>query len=259
MSKLIAGLCGAGIVASTVLFPVAQAQVASADVDMFNISFRLTDLDLTDGITPSITITPLVPSSPIRTSYSMYDDGVQAVYERLDDIGATDLSNAFGAASTSTGVDFMRASARYEGNRPGLTVFGGSSEYRFGFELTPSTSFAFSADLTYSAMDPDAEIRASSAVSILGFFLEPAPGQADYVAFQYEKLVQDGNFADQFYGELRSSNESLLGYFNMRAGAGVVANDSASPVPEPATYAMLFSGLVLVGARARMRSASARA
>ncbi|ATQ73372.1 hypothetical protein CR152_01750 [Massilia violaceinigra] len=247
-------LCHVALAASALCAFPAQAQLASASSDITGFSYRLVDLDLADGITPYITITPADQSNVIRRSSSLYGNGAVTHFFTIGDIGTTALSEAFGSSSTHTGSDFMQAQAQYTAVTPGYQTFGGQNEYRFKFSLTPSTRLEFSADIALRANDTGGAIQALSGVTVQGLFVWTPPEVVDYTVFSYTASVEDGTRSDHFLGELRSGAIALDGYFKMTNHATVDANPPP-PVPEPQTYAMLFAGLTLLGACARRRQA----
>ncbi|MDQ1833881.1 PEP-CTERM sorting domain-containing protein [Massilia scottii] len=78
-------LCHVALAASALCAFPAQAQLASASSDITGFSYRLVDLDLAHGITPSITISPADQSNAIRRSSSMYGNGAMHQFFTIGD------------------------------------------------------------------------------------------------------------------------------------------------------------------------------
>lgn len=227
----------------------AHAQSASASAAITSFSYRLVDLDLADGITPSIALTPI--SGFTRLSHSMYGNSAMNEFQSIGTLGTTASGRAFGSASTTSGVDFMQAMAQFSAPAgAGYQSFGGENEYRFNFTLTPSTGLAFSGDVSLAAHDSGGPVQALAGMRMQGLFPWTPSGLVDYTAFNWTAGVEDGARAERFYGELRTGAIGLQGYFRMTNHATVISN-ALLPIPEPQTYAMLLAGLALLGVCAR--------
>lgn len=260
---------------------------ATASATFGNVRITLTDLDLNDGITPSISIN--FGSQPylngaigsygpefVRDGYahlgknagSQVTDSVQAEY--------ASSSAAMSGANNVSGVSWMTVAGTALSGPAGFGEFGAlAANYTStSFMLTANTALTISVDVTMNVAttlgwnpDPGANQaeHASSHVHML-FDGYDANG-ASLLDEQYQELYVDGQVdanghitgAQQSWSGTVSvsfnnlSSQAQLGNFYSEIGVGGASMLAA--VPEPESYALLLAGLGVVGGVVRRRRA----
>lgn len=212
---------------------------------MSNVQYQLIDLDLTDGITPSITFDAddeVTVYSSIRTTPPL------PIYEQiLSDFGSTTMVGDYAHTSATLGLNGGS-------NQVTLTPAsvwqsaGSSSQLLTRFTLSPSTGLSFSASATIAA---DAQTHAAEATAIFIADLSYTHNGVFRLQEYVEAYSTHNGARDYlFNGYFVSGREAASGTFNMRTWSSAT---TIAPVPEPATYGMLLAGALVVGLAARRR------
>jgi hypothetical protein len=214
----------------TGIAPLAHAQTATS-VTFF--SYALIDLDLNDGITPSLTM------SNFHTWITAADYprplGSDHLINYSGDPGTINLTTPFGEATATAGANAVSSNAISTANRH---LLEGSAFAAWDFVMTPNTSVVFTAIGSVDAKG----VGASGAATLFG-----ALRTGTRPEFNQEMLVDNDFQTRQLSFSFSSSVDGANGVVGMSAAT------DALPVPEPETYAMLLAGLGLIGACAHRR------
>lgn len=239
------------------------SQTAFAETYAFsqinNLSYRLIDLDLQDGITPELTFN----NSPIGNSYLM-----------LNDIEASDGSQveSVSLANLATYGNTLRNSGAYASGLFAGGQFGALTQSAYStkgiaftansmfdtFTLTPQTQLVILGEMR-ATMRMDTHYQGSTQIQNLAqIHFRDGAGETDWLQRnnQLNEVASSFHSDEQFQLTLRNeSTEMRLGGFSTDSSA--VA--TVSPVPEPETYAMLGLGLFGLAAIARRKKAAEQA
>lgn len=249
---LIAAACCVGAVAPA----AAQSQI---NTSMTHFTYTLTDLDLTDGITPSLIFeAPTTDAASYAAigdpSSSAVDYGTYAfepVAASLSTPELTGSASVSGSISANLALNTDLATNTPAGRMPSA-VANVSSGY-LGFVLSPMTAVSFLVDVStdlavgqypFFAGDP-------AGFSAASLFLTPSIGEgAPGLIASNSFFVRPGSeLSDDVTLQLTQSNalsSTVSGYLNAYIQIGVV--------PEPSTWLMLLAGasvLFLTARRAR--------
>lgn len=219
----------------------AQAQASSAHASLAQLNFQLFDLDLSDGITPAMNIT-----ATQTWSQSFYGTLTTPIEDHtIYAAGSSSVSRAFGQAATSGGAAPWTSAASYTDAAPGDIYFKSYNLYQIQFTLTPSTGLLVTADASVDASDAGGGSEASSLAFINGWLNAELP----YNYLGDGAYAYDTSLSRTLRGQMQSGAVALTG------GLHVVTEAVAqlAPVPEPASVAMLLTGLAVVGAGVRRR------
>ncbi|MFB9244023.1 PEP-CTERM sorting domain-containing protein [Massilia antarctica] len=240
--KIVAGLFAAGMLACA----PAHAAHAKATASLNNIQFYLTDLDLTDNISPSITF-----SAKDAGGSFFFSSGEPSPVDFLQGYGAISRIVPNGGVSVSNTPASMYAEA-HAATVPAILGVG-SSAYQFSrFILSPSTRLTFSAQAD-AFIDKDGIEKAVSSAGINGDFSTSINGVAGSEVFSMKLISTQGQHSQLLQGSFDTG--AAIGTGRLYASASVALSqyivEPPSPVPEPATYAMLAAGLLVIGAARR--------
>lgn len=227
----------------------AQAPLGSASVSQ--LTWQLIDLNPSDGIAPEISF----HDSYYRTEVWYMAQG--DVYERRTiEAAGTDAVNAGQASISATSLfNVAQASA-------GLTSLGqnGWAEargvYSTRFRLTPYTGVLFSVRAEVDAATALPDGYSEGSVTFNGSIGNYQSSIANS-AFQDDVRTQDDALSLLLRGYVHSEAGDAEGRLSLDAFARANTSAPTSPVPEPATSAMLLAGLAIVGAGAARRRRAA--
>lgn len=242
---------------------------ASVSTTVTNIRYTLVDLDLSDGITPSLFLGPT--TIPSQASVAIVRPG---------NIATEDLHyGSTGSAPVSAAlINFPLAglaSVAGDGSVLGMSlttgvIVGTDPTQSFKYEastytgrqlvgLSANTSITWYADVSFVGTESGAtgglsaqEIHGSAGM-VLYF------NRDNVVAPQLSFSSGPNNTAPYTIGSTQTlsysysnnTNSGLNAFISFSAGAG--GSQIISPVPEPATYGMLGIGLGIIGLLARRR------
>jgi hypothetical protein len=249
-----------GLAAGVISLSAQAATVASASASLGNFSYQLIDLDLADGIAPSLTFVPSrggdgYVHSPLNGGRHLYGNG------------AASISSANGNASATVAPMALSSSAQAilpTGNNDNFSSF--TSEVR-NFSLSANTLVIFSISAHLSANHvPDSAYTSANVVfrgTLDSSWYDPNRNGSNFMRYANSPLdtTTDSDFV--FAGSLHSVGYTTLGQLGMNTRTSATLFPGMAPqgiqaVPEPSTYAMLFAGLGLVGFAARRRRGAGR-
>lgn len=218
----------------------AATSTATASIEQF--ALRLVDLDLNDGITPSISFRPL------HTSVMTVGGGRG---EELDTYGSTAIETVFGTAAGTVSDTTVSSSASINHPLP----FGSLHGYRNDsfrsteFTLSPNTQLIVSAVGKMSRELPEYVSSSTSHLRMLGYLWDDRGLWLDDFNKAYYSPV--GSTTIDLTSSLISDGKARTGRFYLSSYA--ILSGPVMSVPEPSTYAMLLAGTFVVGALARRR------
>jgi hypothetical protein len=246
---------------------------ATASSTLTNLSFKLIDLDTTDGVTPTITFTD-TSGSHLRSWATTTHPVVSANDSQLGNgvAGAATSSSTAGGFATGSvtlagdpfegsGSAHSHASAQAAGASEGFAVafFGNSWQYN-AFTLSAHTELLISVDALLTADAPDAA-TSDGAHASLRLTLASVDGDAPQFSEQLLHADAGGFFyptSDIKSGHLEVSFSDISDVSMNGQFYGFVqslADSQAPAVPEPASGALLLAGL---GALSALRLRRAR-
>lgn len=253
--------------------PSFAATTASGTVS--NIGFELIDLDLNDGITPSLNFnvtggyyfedpyTELTLADQ-RSGYNNTQRQNQTISQPYQSSAsyAPSGGTALNASASVTGRLFdgltMQAQASSAGGEAGANSLATSGHVHF--ILSPNTALRITADLYATAARAPGLTDGGSYADVQFLIFENVPESTSYsrpdgfFAATYTPGVSSGLFqaahVDYLINNRSTGSITNMMSFNAYASAQTLAT---SPVPEPATYGMLLAGLGVLAATARRR------
>lgn len=250
----------------------ASFAVSASNSSVGNFVVTLTDLDLTDGITPYFQFAEHALPRHLITEYqadnnsrTVFDIESTASWQPIEietryqaPAGGLERFTAAGRILGSTLPELqVNTSASATGNQQ-LGAGRASAQIWDRFTLSPNTGLSVTFDLTAnSALGGPAGMGGARSWAVVEFTGDSFPSQ-DFnqsyrVGFGSPDQGTAGTITPTF--NLTSDGSELL--VTMRISAGSVGsnynNNLPPPIPEPETYAMLLAGLGLVGASAARR------
>jgi PEP-CTERM motif len=233
----------AGALAATVALPAAAQSSASASIEHFG--FHLVDLNPNDCIVPSIRFGPGLSYS-VTSITDLNGNLVQQV--RTDSFGPVGFNSMFGSGTGFTDAHTAKSS---------LDVLSGSGYANavnaFYFVLSANTRVDFTADGLASSYF-SASTGNSFAQALMTGSLKDSYGNL-LTGADTDLNARGSTTAGPMFLSLSTQGTALSGSLILK----IETNGSSmiSPVPEPASYAMLAVGASLLAGLARRRSAKA--
>lgn len=239
------------------------------------VSFTLADLDLNDGITPSIQFYNAESSvsgqiynydGVIYSSLNSYSNFVPGVYTSYSGSVSSALSNV---SSSLSGTSYADTTVAAQGSAIGTggspATAGSYSGFALGrsyFTLSENTAITFSANAQASA-SAGAQDYVHAGAYIIAQYTYPSTGLtssvADFIIFNNGNTLESINqsqsrqltftlnnpFAEIVYGDL----------FHIASVEGYSFSDYVPPssVPAPAALPLMLSGLGVIGVAVRRR------
>ena len=251
-----------GAAAAFALAPAAGQ--SSVSTSLTNFSYTLVDLDLTDGVTPSLRFQAPASRAPSYAAAGTTPlSGIEYGSSAFAPVAVLVSSPQFTASAIVSGditSDFAMQGA-FNTTSPGNPIITGgasaSSGY-LGFVLSPMTAVSFFVDAAANVSIgkyPDFPGDPAGGVSA-GFSLAPniATGEIWQYASTYYLVRPGDQLADQVTLQMTQSNPlgtALEGYLNAYLSVGVV--------PEPQTWLMLLAGIGMLSVQfARRRGLQLR-
>lgn len=242
------------LLASATLCSVSTAQTSSSG-SISNFSFELIDLDLTDGINSSISLTfqSYVSSSIATIAGNGFDSFTGDQSLSLTTLGSNNSGRGAVTSASITGWDLFA-----DGYTLGAGEYYSQAWLGSKFTLSANTQLIVRGHANASALG-DLNYPESTS-GYLSVQITDAQGTAPYTqlsfystgAFSYNATPRliDEDFVLAFTND---GPASLNGSLQLAVGAA----GAVSPVPEPATYGMLLGGITLLGAVSYRRGRAA--
>jgi hypothetical protein len=238
--------------ALAVLPGTAAAQATVAQSSLSDFGYQLVDLDLADGIDPSVTFNTtfrgVLAAAVADADEMLYFDGA----------GGPEGDVSFGASAGSAAVQGW-ITADEIGTRGSIGNAGeylGSAGWYADYTLSANTKLVFTGHATGSvergAFVTDQYSAAGVAVLFSAVEEDGSSAQPYFSRTATDSGVPGwGNFDEWFTLDIVNDGDTALSsqmYIMLNANAEV-----ASPVPEPSTWLMLGAGLALTAGIARRR------
>ncbi len=259
---------------------VAQSQAqTTAHASVANVAWELIDLTPDDGVAPSISfdVTGNFNFVEPRLSLALIDkDPSVSRYKETSVPLFTPLADSLSYTdSNSTPVTKLSASAASTVNlQTGMSAQVQASSDPIGglaaafvdsgyihFILAPNSALKLSADLEASgAFDPSSSMGYTYAAARLFYFANVPESSTNWYPYTMDSVEYEAG--DSPEGSVASHVEGLISNGTASPAVSAFAFNAhvitnTAPVPEPATYAMLAAGLLVIGGTLRRRRRAA--
>lgn len=234
--------------AGMLTFAPAHAGHGTATASLSNIQFELIDLDLTDNITPSITFSRKLASESVILRSG--NDSVQGSSSGFNTISRTvpDASVSAGATPTSLKVEAHAGTVTSN-----LNATASASQTMY-FVLSPSTRLSFSAQAD-AVLENEGIMMAWSSASLGASIDMLINGVFGNETVSMTLRDTKGERSRFLHGSIDTGASVGKGTLSASTSARFINASGMtvpmSPVPEPASYAMLAAGLLVIGATRR--------
>lgn len=228
----------------------AHAATAASTAELTSLTFELIDLDPHDGITPYLTLN----DERFRSTTAFNESGYYiTVPDRVvDSSGITSLTRPWGAASTEWNGSYQFASASLDDNSGRSRIIAAENVYDVSFTLSPSTRLLVTANGVLTAHLSETAARAQTTTTLEGSVARDDWWEPYRFFFTYRSL-ESGTEAFSLQGTLENGLVPSVVSLSVDTLATASFYGQTTPVPEPATYAMLLAGVGLIGGVARRR------
>lgn len=219
----------------------AQAASSQASAELAQFTYELIDLDLNDGIMPSIQILG-EDFHTLVTGYDPYQS------DSTDGPGQSHIAGHTGSATSVTGPSGVRSSVNVTAGTPDAQWYWADSWRYTRFILSPWTGLRLTAVGTIDAGAGEGSY-AEAYVSLWNAFVD----DDDMTVAEngtFHTYANSGNGTYDLTAYLATQGQAQAGRFSTGT---IVQASAANPVPEPSGYAMLLAGACVVGAMARRR------
>ncbi|MCE3607949.1 PEP-CTERM sorting domain-containing protein [Massilia sp. P8910] len=239
--NIVAGLLAAGLLACV----PAQAASGNTSASLNNLQFQLIDLDLTDNITPSITFS----NKGSYSTYSVYSGNTIVDEDTFSGYKTRSRSFPNGGISIASTPTSLTAQTHGNSGTSDLYVWS-KTEQNLSFTLSPSTRLLFSVQAE-TLVDSDGLEQGSAYTYIGGTLSTFINGVSGDDEFSSALGITQGKRSRLLQGSLDTGVAYGTGMLTATTAASLKISGQTSPVPEPATYAMLAAGLLVIGAARR--------
>jgi hypothetical protein len=230
------GFLSAGLAMFLVQSSNLSADSASGSLTSF--SFHLTDLDPSDGVTPTLTETRIGSTSSIGFyAEPPKDANGPPIYIQETKSGFKDTSADLGFAGASTTADSVSFFASLS---DGFSIFSQANRSAV-FDLTPHT------EVTFSAVG-HAELAHTGAFNAgqVDLTLDAYAADGSPTTSTMASLKEPGIIDKRFTASARNNSSASAHYFIALNGSMSLFNQQLPPpVPEPATYVEMLLGLCI--------------
>jgi hypothetical protein len=236
--------CVVAALATAAALPAAAQSTASASVE--HLGFRLVDLAPNDGVTPSITF-----GSGVRYSMTSITDlnGTLVEQMRTDNFGPVGFNTMYGGGNSFT--DAYTASAS-------LNVLSGSGYSNavnaFYFVLSANTRVEFTADGLASSYFAASTGNAFAQALMTGSLKDSSGNML--IGSDTDINARGSMTSGPLLLSLSTQDSALSGSLIVKIETN--GSSMVSPVPEPASAAMLAIGAGVIAGLARRRSAKGK-
>ncbi|MET0323466.1 MAG: FxDxF family PEP-CTERM protein, partial [Duganella sp.] len=276
----------AAIAAMSAVVAMPAHATATSNASFSNLTITLTDLDLNDGIAPSLTFGSYGKPYVAVGTHGWADEYISHEYSHeaaslggalagslIDPLSSAQVS--LSGANTLAGFTTMSTSGQAASTLDGHGAYygyaSGSNPSSRAFTLSPNTrltvsvtaSLSTTTTLGYNLEADQEEFALASALLGLTGYNQNGEEVADvrlYEMGSHFNVRDDGTTIGEHYDwsgmmSVQYSNLSAFatnGY--LETGVAISGLSAVAPVPEPETWGMLLAGLALVGAAGRRKS-----
>jgi hypothetical protein len=271
--NLLMRLCTTAFLSAISAAALAQS---SAEARISNVTLQLIDLDLTDGIAPSLTFNTGINGT--LAGWDIYDEHTGLLYsdskttsaplgpvtaeQSIDNLPHTRSDVSAGISGINFTDKELWARASMSDTLGTNTTSAYVTSGNVWFVLSPNTQVIFSADLSVrSSAGPVAGPRLfaiANSSATMGLYSSRENVWQSTPLYHNAVFGQDrGPGWDRTYSLSFSNATASEGAYALGLNVGASAYTSAvipAPVPEPASIAMLLAGLGVVAVRTRKSS-----
>jgi hypothetical protein len=232
---------------------IAAAQATTAQASLSDYGYQLIDLDVNDGVTPSITFSNTARGA---LTAAVAEQGELLWWHGDSSINGEAVSSASSAGSASVGAWYSAGEIRVSGSIGGAGQYAANAGWVDNYTLSANTKLVFMGHAVASVLPGAAVADQYTSVGIAVIFSginddgsSPQPYYAR--AATHPGIAETANFDEWFTLEVvNASNTAYSSMLNIAVNANA---EVTSPVPEPATWLMLGAGLALTAGMARRR------
>lgn len=234
---------------------MAAAQATTAKATLSDYGYQLIDLDLNDGIAPSITFTTTARGA---LTAAVAEAGDLLYWQGQDSIDGEPASSASSAGSASVESWYSAGEIGTRGSIGDAGQYMSLAGWNADYTLSANTKLVFTGHAV-AAVQPGAYVPEQWSAAGIAVMFSPIADDGTSLQPYYARtasnpfIPETANFDEWFTLEVVNASSTA---FSSQMNIIISANaDVAAPVPEPSTYLMLGSGLLLTAAAARRRRA----
>lgn len=218
----------------------AAAVSANAHIDFSSLGYQITDLDLNDGITPTLTFADGQSWAEIYAN-----NGKNPLFGQWESgwIPDSNISGSGNGANVQNNDSALHADATLGTPGPDLHQLSAYATKLTQFSLNGPASVVFTLHYTLAANDANSGdvLTTASSANLNGYVYFDDKSDS---FFSTQQTLSNGSQSGVLQTSFINHGSSAYGY--LQATASVDIGDHTAPVPEPETYLMLLAGLGVV-------------